>query len=390
MDTAERIRVTGDELLARARALIPTLRERAADCARSRRILPESIAAFHDAGLFDTLKPRLFGGHEVELIEFIRIAEEVSRACGSTGWVYSVLTSHAVWVATFPEEGQEEVWSDPRALACSAFMPTAKAEPVPGGFRVSGRWPFASGCDHAKWALLGALAGQAFWVTLIEMKDLTVVDDWHVLGLAGTGSKTLVGEGIFVPHRRTVSLAEATAGTAAGSAIHEGPLYICPRYSCSPYTLLAPAIGIAQGAVDDFCAEMATKTSRGQRVATFEGMQLKVSESAAEVDAARLIAHRNCLENVADIRRDGTLTLEARARNRRDQSFAVKLCLAAVDRLHAAAGAHGLYQSNRVGQAFRDVHAAAAHVAFNWEMAARPYGQMRLGIAVDPAETFLL
>jgi alkylation response protein AidB-like acyl-CoA dehydrogenase len=390
MDTAERIRVTGDELLARARALIPNVRERAAGCASARRVPAESIAAFHEAGLFDTLKPRRFGGHELELIEFIRIAEEVSRACGSTGWVYSVLTSHAVWIATFPEEGQQEVWSDPRALACSAFMPTAKAEPVEGGFRISGRWPFASGCDHAKWALLGFMEGQTFWVALIEMKDLTVVDDWHVLGLAGTGSKTLVGEGIFVPHRRTVTLAEATAGTSAGLALHEGPLYKCPRYSCSPYTLLAPAIGIAQGAVDDFCAEMAAKTSRGQRVAMLEGVQLKLSESAAEVDAARLIAHRNCLGNAEDIRRDGALTLQARARNRRDQSFAVKLCLSAVDRLHAASGAHGLYQDNRVGQAFRDVHAAAAHVAFNWEMAAKPYGQLRLGLAVDPAETFLL
>jgi alkylation response protein AidB-like acyl-CoA dehydrogenase len=390
MDTAERIRTTGDELLARARAIVPTLRERAADCARSRRIVPETIAAFHQAGLFETLKPRRFGGHEVELVEFIRIAEEVSRACGSTGWVYSVLTSHAVWVATFPEEGQAEVWSDPRALACSAFMPTAKAEPVEGGFRVSGRWPFASGCDHAKWALLGAMAGQTFWVTLIETKDLTVVDDWHVLGLAGTGSKTLVGDGIFVPHRRTVTLAEATAGTAPGSALHDGPLYKCPRYSCSPYTLLAPVIGVAQGAVDDFCAEMAAKTSMGRPVAAFEAMQLKLAESAAEVDAARLIAHRNCLDNAAEMRRDGALTLEARARNRRDQSFAAKLCLAAVDRLHAASGAHGLYESNRVGQAFRDVHAAAAHMALNWEMAAKPYGQMRLGLAVDPSQTFLL
>jgi alkylation response protein AidB-like acyl-CoA dehydrogenase len=119
-------------------------------------------------------------------------------------------------------------------------------------------------------------------------------------------------------------------------------------------------------------------------------MQLKVAESAAEVDAARLVAHRNCVENVATIRRDGALSLELRARNRRDQAFAAKLCLSAIDRLHAASGAHGLFDSSRVQLAFRDAHAAAAHMALNWEMAAKPYGQMRLGLDVDPNETFLL
>ena len=392
MDTAttERIRLTGAELFSLAQALGPALRERAAACAQSRRVADASIEAFHAGGLFDALKPARFGGHEVELIEFIRIVEEVARCCGSTGWVYSVLTSHAVWVASFPEEGQAEVWSDPRALACSAFMPTAKAVPEKGGFRVSGRWPFASGCDFAQWALLGAMDGTSFLVTLLPMAELAIVDDWHVLGLAGTGSKTVVGEGVFVPARRAIRLADATAGTAPGSALHDGPLYKCPRYSCSPYTLLAPLIGIVQGAADDFCATTATKTSMGRRVAELEAVQLKVSESESEIDAARLLAHRNCVENIAAMRRDGALTLEARARNRRDQAFAVKLCLSAVDRLHAASGAHGLYESSRVGQAFRDAHAAAAHMAFNWEMAARPYGQMRLGFDVDPSETFLL
>ena len=385
-----RARQSGEELKRRAWEIAPAIRERAAGCVAARRVPDATIAELHAAGLFDALKPARFGGSEIELIDFIEIAEDVSRQCGSTGWVYSVLTSHAVWIATFPEEGQAEVWADPRSLACSAFMPTAKAVPVAGGFRVSGKWPFASGCDNASWALLGAMDGDTFWVTLIPTSELTVVDDWHVIGLAGTGSKTLVGNDIFVPARRTVKLSEATHGTAPGCRLHDGPLYKCPRYSCSPYTLLVPLLGLGQSAVDEFCAAGATKLSMGKRIATFESMQLKVSESAAEVDAARLIAHRNCVENVETIRRDGALSIPLRARNRRDQAFAARLCLTAIDRLHAASGAHGLFDSSRVQLAFRDAHAAAAHMALNWEMAAKPYGQMRLGLDVDPNETFLL
>jgi alkylation response protein AidB-like acyl-CoA dehydrogenase len=323
------------------------------------------------------------------------MVEELSRQCGSTGWVYSVLTSHAVWVASFAEAAQREVWDDDRALACSAFMPTASAVPEKGGFRISGKWAFASGCDFASWALLGALEdpkgpAPTFWVALIPMSELAIIDDWQVLGLAGTGSKSLAGEGIFVPSHRVVRLIDATNGVAPGCALHEGPLYKCPRYSCSPYTLLAPLLGIAQGAVDDFCQATGAKTSMGRRVATFESMQLKVAEADAEVDAARLLAHRNCRENIDSMRRHGALTLEQRARNRRDQAFATKLCLSAVDRLHAASGAHGIYESNRVQRAFRDAHAAAAHMALNWEMAAKPYGQIRLGLEVDPNDAFLL
>lgn len=398
MDTAStpHIRLTGEELLARARKIAPMLRERAADCAASRRISAETMEALHDADLFAALKPKRFGGHEIELIDFVRIVEELSRQCGSTGWVYSVLTSHAVWVASFAEEAQREVWDgEDRALACSAFMPTAVAVPEKGGYRVSGKWPFASGCDFAKWALLGALEDPkgptpTFWATLIPMSELAIVDDWQVLGLAGTGSKTLTGEGIFVPAHRVVRLKDASNGNTPGGALHDGPLFKCPRYSCSPYTLLAPLLGIAQGAVDDFCAVTGAKVSMGKRVAEFEGMQLKVAESDAEVDAARLMMHRNCRENIATMRRDGALTLLQRARNRRDQAFATRLCRSAVDRLHAASGAHGLYESSRVQRAFRDAHAAAAHFAFNWEMAAKPYGQLRLGVDIDPNDAFLL
>jgi 3-hydroxy-9,10-secoandrosta-1,3,5(10)-triene-9,17-dione monooxygenase len=187
-----------------------------------------------------------------------------------------------------------------------------------------------------------------------------------------------------------VTLAEATHGTAPGCKLHEGPLYKCPRYSCSPYTLLAPLLGIVQGAVDDFCAATGGKTSMGKRVASFESMQLKVAESEAEVDAARLLAHRNCRENIDIMRRDGALSTLLRARNRRDQAFAARLCLSAIDRLHAASGAHGLFDSSRVQLAFRDAHAAAAHMALSWEMAAKPYGQLRLGLEVDPNDAFLL
>lgn len=380
-------------LLARAHALLPRLEERAAEAERSRRVPAETIAELHEAGLFHMLQPARFGGYEMELVDFIDIVYTFASACPSTAWVYGVLTSHAVAVATFPEAAQIDVWDKmPNAVCASAFVPTGSAQPVEGGFCLSGSWPFASACDFAQWALLGGSVatreghGSDPRTFLAPMSQLAIVDDWQVLGLSGTGSKTLTARNIFIPHHRTVPFAESNLGTAPGGRLHENPLYRCPRHACTPAVLAIVPIGIARGAIDAFIAYATRKsTRRGGRLADQETIQLKISEAEAEVDAARLLIRRNCIENLATLRKGFALTIEQRARNRRDHAFATKLAVQAVDRLMTAAGAHGLYSNNALPRLFRDVHAAAAHLALNWEASGIGYGQLKLGVEpVDP------
>ena len=340
------------------------------------------------------LQPARFGGHEAELVDFIDVVDLFATACASTAWVYGVLTSHSVSLATYGEEAQEEIWGkDGAALSASSFVPTGNAVVVEGGYRVSGSWPFASACDYAQWALLGGLvenqAGPPTLMTfLLRMDELSIIDDWDVIGLAGTGSKSLVGKDVFVPARRALPFAQSIEGTTPGGKLHAHPLYRCPRHSCTPAVLAIVPVGIARGALDSFIEyAMARSARRGGKLGEQEQTQLKVSECEAEVDAARLLLRRNCIENLATIRANGTLTLEQRARNRRDHAYAVKLSLQAVDRLMSASGAHGLYADHPMQRHFRDAHAAAAHIALSWDACGRSYGQVKLG--VTPTDPFL-
>jgi 3-hydroxy-9,10-secoandrosta-1,3,5(10)-triene-9,17-dione monooxygenase len=387
-------RPSRDELLAKARAIAARLRERAHETDTGRRIPSATISEFHAAGLFRLLQPARWGGREAELVDFVDVVEELARACGSSAWVYSVLTSHAQSIASLPEEGQAEIWGrDPLALAASGFAPTGTAVPVDGGYRLSGRWPFSSGCDYAQWAIIGGLVraedGPPIVHTfMVPIGELAIEDDWHVLGLAGTGSKCLHGADVFVPAHRAVRFAEALEGRSPGAELNDGPLYRCPRNSCAPYALATVPVGIAQGAIDHFVDYVVNKPMRGLRpMREADTIQLKIAESAAEVDAARRIVRGNSIENLETVRRTGTLPMETRARNRRDHAFTMKLCVQAVDRLYTAAGAHSLFDGNPLQRSFRDIHAAAAQIALNWEAAARAFGRIRLGL--DSGDPFL-
>lgn len=379
--------------LARAREFLPRLKTRARETELSRRVPEATIAELHKSGLLRALQPQRFGGHEAELVDFIDIVEMFASACGSTAWVYAVLTSHSVSLATYPEETQIEIGEAPKALSASSFVPTGKAVAVPGGFRLDGTWPFASACDYAQWALLGVIVENSngppsIYTFLVPMAELEIIDDWDVLGLAGTGSKSLAATGVFVPTRRALIFSNSIEGTTLGGRLHAGPLYRCPRHSCAPYALSIVPVGIARGAIDSFIEYASRKSARrGARLADQEQIQLKVSESEAEVDAARLLIRRNCVENLEALRERGALTIEQRARNRRDNAFCAKLATQAVDRLLTAAGAHGIYAANPLQRAFRDIHAAAGHIVLNWEACGGQFGRVKLGL--DPNDPFL-
>src|SRR5919108_6497748 len=145
----------GAELLSLARELVPTFRKRAAEAEKLRRIPPESIDDLRKAGLFRTLQPAVLGGYELPLDEAVLITTTVAEGCGSTGWVQGIYTDHSATLGMFDGEAQKDVWgASPDSLISSGFMPTGKAVRVDGGYRLTGRWPFSSGCDFARLALV--------------------------------------------------------------------------------------------------------------------------------------------------------------------------------------------------------------------------------------------
>jgi len=223
-------------MLERARGLIPRLVERAPAAIAARQLPPETIAEYRAAGILRILQPRRFGGMQGRFSLFSRIVEELTFGCASSAWVYAVLAEHQWIIAQYPEAAQLDVWGgDAEAVAASSLAPREAARRVPGGWRLSGCYPFSSGCDYAQWAIIGAFLGpkgdpRGVADLLVPLTQVEIVDDWQVLGLLGTGSKSLVLDDVFVPEHRHVMVSDLFAGTPPGAAVHpDYPVLRAPR-----------------------------------------------------------------------------------------------------------------------------------------------------------------
>ncbi len=378
------------ELIERAAALVPALRARAAAANATRQVPAETIAELKRSGLLRLLQPSVWGGLERDYVDFVDVIRTLTQGCASSAWVYGVLTEHSWVLASYPEAAQREVWgADATAMSCASLVPTGSGERVAGGVRIGGRWPFASGCDHAQWAILGALVAgddgkRGVLDCLVPIGALTVVDDWHVLGLAATGSKTLVADGVVVPEHRLLRHEDLAAGRAPGRAVHPATtLCRMPRSFIASLTLVAVLQGLAQRAVDAFAEHAGTRSVGGRRAADSEIVQLALAEAAAEADTSLLLARRTAIANTRLVADGETVSQERLLTARRDIAFAVKLARQAIDRLYALSGAHAIYDGAPLQLVFRDAHAAAAHLFLKWEIGALPYGKLRLGL---PAE----
>jgi alkylation response protein AidB-like acyl-CoA dehydrogenase len=378
------------ELIERARALVPALAERAAAATAARQVPYQTIADFKRSGLLRLLQPKAYGGLERDYVDFIDVIRTLTQGCASSAWVYGVLTEHSWVLASYPEAAQREVWGgDASAVACASIVPTGNGERVSGGLRLSGRWPFASGCDHAQWAILGALVADSAGKRstqdcLVPMSALAIEDDWHVLGLAATGSKTLVADGVLVPEHRVLPHADLAAGRAPGRHVHPG-MTLCrmPRSFIASLTLVAVLLGLAERAVDLFADYAGARGPGGRRAADSEIVQLALAEAAAEADTARLLARGTAIDNTRLVAAGEAVSDERLLTARRDIAFAVKLARQAIDRLYALTGARAIYDGAPLQGVFRDAHAASAHLFLKWEIGALPYGKLRLGL---PAE----
>jgi alkylation response protein AidB-like acyl-CoA dehydrogenase len=367
---------------------VPVLAQRAARTEAERAIPEQTIADFVDSGLLRAANPERYGGYGLDYDDVCALAMELGRGDGSAAWCFQVFASHNWMIGLAPEQAQEDYFADgPDVLASSGFTPTgATVEPVDGGWRVSGRWGFSSGCDHAQWALLAGIVPdeRGYVLFVIPRSDWQIEDTWFVAGLKGTGSKDVViDEPVLVPEHRYIPMHGAEVGPAR--ELHNRPSYGVPIPSVMPFTLASPVLGMAQGAVDVFEDWM-----RG-RVASFSGQKgseqpsvwLRLSEAAAEVAAGRALARQDFREMLDRAARGEQPSVDDRLRYRRDHGYIGKLCYRAVNRLYEAAGAASIYDSHPLQRFHRDVTVAAHHVAIVWDTYAELYGRARLGLEPD-------
>ena len=297
------IRLTAHTARQAAVALVPRIAERAAQCEALRRGTDETLADLHAAGLMRLMQPKRFGGSELGLDALMDVVLELCKACASTAWIYSNLASHAWNIGQFELQAQEDIWNeDPNALVATGLaFPCGKATPVEGGYRVSGRWPFASGVDASTWMLVGAMAEQSgggperrFF--LVPQSDFRSLDNWQAFGLTGTGSHDVEIKDAFVPAHRTMSAEIFAAGqNVPGAKVYENRLFQMPTFAAFAYILSSVPLGAARAAVEQFTATMRSRagTYTGVRVAELGPVQARIAEAASCVEFAEVVLRRD-------------------------------------------------------------------------------------------------
>ena len=262
-----------------------------------------------------------------------------------------------------------------------------------GGLLANGLWSFASGVDFADWNNMQVFVPPATGegppehrFALVPKTDYEIVDDWFSPGLAGTGSRSIKLDNVFIPEHRTIPSTELMGGPSPGSAINPGPLYRVPPLTLGTKVFSSPALGIAKGALSLIEDDIRARNTVGQApMSELPTAQVRVAEAGAEIEAAEALLLKDCADAMATAEAGGVPVLDDRARWRRNNAFAVQLCVRAVERLNPLVGARGLTPENDFLRMFRDVHAASLQITVSWDIQSVNAGRIRFGLpSLDP------
>ena len=372
--------------------LIPVLRERANKCESNRQVPEETIKDFADAGFFRILQPKKWGGYELEPQVFYNVQMSVAEGCMSSAWCLGVIAIHNWQLALFDDRAAADVWGeDDSVLISSSYMPVGNVEHVEGGFKFSGQWGFSSGSDHCQWAFLGAIvppkegepAGPPDMRTfLVPREDYEIVDDWHVMGLKGTGSKTVKITDCFVPDYRTHKAMDGFTCVSPGNAVNTAPLYKIPFGQMFVRAVSTAGIGALQGAIDTFTATTAKRIGKndGKTAAEDPHAQYALAQAGSTVDELKLVLNRNFARLMEAASGGPELTMEERIKFRWESAAVPQRCIEGVDPLFAFAGGSGIYQGNALMRTFCDIHASRAHTANNPQKFGGNWGGVQCGL----------
>lgn len=380
------------EVVQKVEALLPVLRDRAQEAEDLRRIPDESVKSLQETGFFRLLQPSQWGGYEADPVLFYDTVRKIASACGSTGWVSSIIGVHNWHLALFDQQAQEDVWGkDTDVRISSSYAPMGAGEVVDGGYKVSGSWAWSSGCDHATWVFVGGPVikdGRPvdFGSFLIPIEDYRIDDVWNVVGLRGTGSNTIVVKDVFVPRYRFLSYKAMNDRTAGGLQHNTAPVYKMPWGTMHPTTISAPIVGMAYGAYD------AHVEHQGKRVrAAFAGEKAKddpfakvrIAEAASDIDAAWRQLSGNVADEYAYLVAGEEIPFELRLRARRDQVRATGRSIASIDKLFESSGATALANGTPLQRFWRDAHAGRVHAANDPERAYMMFGSGEFGLPIS-------
>ncbi len=380
------------EVLSAVEGIVPVLREHAAGTEAARRLPDAVVDALVGTGLHRAYQPARYGGYELDFAFQADLGDALGQGCASAAWCGVFYAQHPLVVGMMDPQAQDDVWADPDALIANAFFtPETSCTPVDDGYVLDGTWIISSGVDACGWNNLNVMVRQEdgppeHRFMLVPRDDYTIIDDWHATGLAGTGSNSVVLNKVFVPRHRTLRTLDCMGGPTPGSAASDSYLYRLPLMATFPVGPATVAPGIAAGVLEDLFAQMTHRQNvAGARVADLPTAHVRLSEAAAEIDAARALLKADCVE-IDRLGQAGEVApVPRRAAWRRDWAYGVELCRRAVERLYPLNGAKGLAAGNATQRLWRDIHAVSAHAALTWDIQGQHYARARLGLPLaDP------
>lgn len=386
--------LTPRELIQRATDMVPKLRERQAECEELGRIPPETNDEFVAAGFYRILQPRRFGGYELDMGTFAQVMMEVSRGCPSSGWVLALTAGHAIMLsAFFSEEAQIDVYgADGEFRGPSRTPPRVVAQPVDGGYRLSGRWDYVSGCDIATHVIGGISVERGGdnepLVAIVDRADFSIVDDWDTIGMRGTGSRTVVIRDAFVPAYRTIPPMRDDFGSrnAPGRRVHQNPMYVAGRLVSVLFEeMAAVAVGVAKGALDvyerELCASRLQMPPFARRAEVPE-YQRHFGDAWATIQTAEATVMHVAQQYMQFAREDAEG--EVPFSDERDlqlqllEQYATRLAGDAVDLMFRTCGTHVAKSDSMLQRYFRDMAVIKTHIAAQMDRGAEAYGRLHL------------
>ncbi|MDF3307545.1 oxidoreductase [Rhodococcus sp. T2V] len=376
------------DIVAKATALIPMIREYAEQGTTERRAAPEVMAALEAEGLFKLFVPRRYGGYEENLRTAMETIAEVARGDGSTAWAVALLNVCTWFGTTFSQQAQDEVFgADPDAKCCGIFTPGSKAQRVEGGYLVSGQWPYSSGSFAADWGTLGIALDvpegeDPRALALIPKEAWTIKPTWFVAGMQGSGSDTIVVEDHFVPdHRiqRFVAMREAEFATPHKGEERNSNMAFIP---VAALILVGAQLGLARHAMELTLAKLPNKRVAYTKYTAAKNSpthQLGVADAATKFNLAELLMQQAASDIDNAAARGELPDMITRGRIRNNTGIIAELIKDGIDILMTTNGAGSFADANILNQIWRDAEIAGRHAYVTPEVGKEVYGRLLIG-----------
>lgn len=378
---------SGADALAKVEELRPAIAAEDKQADANRILSAELVESMRASGLFGLVMPENLGGSGLGFADLVKVTSEIGRSSGSAAWIFGVLAGHSWLINLFPEQAQREIMGDPTTLLATVFRLAGSVEPEEDGYRLTGgEGRFCSGIDYATWVIVGNAVKlpdgrmePRFFV--VPKTDIEVVDDWNVMGMRATGSRTIKIADAFIPAHRSCSLADMLAGTTPGAQVHDGAIYRMPFSALAPFSIVGAPLGMAKGLIEKFAADLGKKLADAEplEVAEQSATLARIAECSAAVDAALalVLADAAMVDACTDAKELDALLQQQIPRN---WAYAVQTARHNANRIFEVSGGSAIYDHHPMQQLFRDLNGASQHFAFTWDRAMTNYGREACGL----------